>query len=145
MASPHAPASRRQKGSRHEHHRGALGLGAQRRLGLDCDDLGEGGRVVREVQAVAGADLNDRAGELRFYEHVIPDCQPKRALLTAIDRSGSWPRIAGGRHPARDTTTAIQDAGSDIQTIDRFGFAASSLEPQIPHVPGTARAPRPTS
>jgi ubiquinone/menaquinone biosynthesis C-methylase UbiE len=80
-------------------------------------------------------------GELRFYEHVIPNCQPKRVLLQAVDRSGIWPRIAGGCHPARDTTTAIQDAGFDIQTIDRFGFAASSLEPKIPHVLGVALAP----
>jgi ubiquinone/menaquinone biosynthesis C-methylase UbiE len=50
-------------------------------------------------------------GELRFYEHVIPRCQPKRLLLQAIDRSGLWPAIAGGCHPARDTTEAIMRAG----------------------------------
>ena len=41
-------------------------------------------------------------GELRFYEHVIPNCQPRRLLLKAADHSGLWPRIAGGCHPARD-------------------------------------------
>jgi ubiquinone/menaquinone biosynthesis C-methylase UbiE len=91
-------------------------------------------RALAEVRRVLKP-----GGELRFYEHVIPNRQPKRALLQAVDRSGIWPRIAGGCHPARDTTTAIQDAGFDIQTIDRFGFAASPLEPKIPHILGVAR------
>jgi ubiquinone/menaquinone biosynthesis C-methylase UbiE len=77
-------------------------------------------------------------GELRFYEHVIPNCQPKRLLLQAADHSGLWPRIAGGCHPARDTTTAIQRSGFEIQTIERIMFAASRLEPAIPHILGTA-------
>jgi ubiquinone/menaquinone biosynthesis C-methylase UbiE len=80
-------------------------------------------------------------GELHFYEHVIPNCQPKRALLQFVDHSGLWPRIAGGCHPARDTTTAIQDAGFDIATIDRIPFAASAIEPSIPHILGIARKP----
>jgi SAM-dependent methyltransferase len=79
------------------------------------------------------------AGELRFYEHVIPRCQPKRLLLQALDRSGIWPAIAGGCHPARDTTAAIMQAGFDIEQIERFGFSAQRFEPQIPHILGTAR------
>jgi ubiquinone/menaquinone biosynthesis C-methylase UbiE len=78
-------------------------------------------------------------GELRFYEHVIPNCQPKRVLLQAVDHGGLWPRIAGGCHPARDTTTAIQRSGFDIERIERILFAASRLEPSIPHILGTAR------
>ena len=78
-------------------------------------------------------------GELRFYEHVIPRCQPKRLLLQAIDRSGLWPAIAGGCHPARETTEAIMQAGFDIQEIERFGFSAQRFEPLIPHILGTAR------
>jgi ubiquinone/menaquinone biosynthesis C-methylase UbiE len=78
-------------------------------------------------------------GELRFYEHVIPQCQPKRLLLQAMDRSGLWPRIAGGCHPARDTTEAIMQAGFDIEEIERFGFSAQRFEPLIPHILGTAR------
>ena len=77
-------------------------------------------------------------GELRFYEHVIPNCQPKRLLLQAADHSGLWPRIAGGCHPARDTTAAIQRSGFQIQTIERIMFAACRLEPPIPHILGTA-------
>jgi ubiquinone/menaquinone biosynthesis C-methylase UbiE len=79
-------------------------------------------------------------GELRFYEHVIPRCQPKRLLLQVVDRSGIWPAIAGGCHPARDTTEAIMQAGFDIEEIERFGFAAQRFEPLIPHILGTARA-----
>jgi ubiquinone/menaquinone biosynthesis C-methylase UbiE len=78
-------------------------------------------------------------GELRFYEHVIPNCQPKRLLLQALDRSGLWPRVAGGCHPARDTTAMIARSDFEIQTIERIMFAASRLEPSIPHILGTAR------
>jgi ubiquinone/menaquinone biosynthesis C-methylase UbiE len=77
-------------------------------------------------------------GQLRFYEHVIPNCQPKRVLLQAVDHSGLWPRIAGGCHPARDTTDAITRCGFQIQTIERIMFAASRLEPSIPHILGRA-------
>jgi ubiquinone/menaquinone biosynthesis C-methylase UbiE len=78
-------------------------------------------------------------GELRFYEHVVPRCQPKRLLLQLIDRSGVWPAIAGGCHPARDTTEAITQSGFDIEEIERFGFAAQRFEPLIPHILGKAR------
>jgi ubiquinone/menaquinone biosynthesis C-methylase UbiE len=78
-------------------------------------------------------------GALRFYEHVIPNCQPKRTLARIVDRSGLWPRLAGGCHPARDTTAAIARAGFEIETIERFMFAAARLEPSVPHILGTAR------
>ena len=40
-------------------------------------------------------------GELRFYEHVIPRCQPKRLLLQAADHSGLWPKSpAAATQPA---------------------------------------------
>jgi ubiquinone/menaquinone biosynthesis C-methylase UbiE len=77
-------------------------------------------------------------GELRFYEHVLPNCQPKRLLLQALDRSGLWPKVAGGCHPARDTTASISRSGFQIKAIERIMFAASRLEPSIPHILGTA-------
>jgi SAM-dependent methyltransferase len=77
-------------------------------------------------------------GQLRFYEHVIPNSQPKRLLLQVADHSGLWPRLAGGCHPARDTAGAIERAGFRIETIERIMFAASPLEPSIPHILGTA-------
>ncbi len=78
-------------------------------------------------------------GELRFYEHVIPNCQPRRLLLQAADHSGLWPRIAGGCHPARDTTAAIQRTGFTVESSERIMFAASRFEPSIPFVLGVAR------
>jgi SAM-dependent methyltransferase len=78
-------------------------------------------------------------GELRFYEHVVPHCQPMRLLLQVIDRSGLWPAIAGGCHPARDTTEAIMQTGFDIEEIERFGFSAQRFQPLIPHILGVAR------
>jgi ubiquinone/menaquinone biosynthesis C-methylase UbiE len=77
-------------------------------------------------------------GELRFYEHVIPRCQPKRALLQVADHSGLWPRIAGGCHPARDTGAAIERAGFRIERSERIMFAAARFEPSIPHILGVA-------
>ncbi|MBN1530473.1 MAG: class I SAM-dependent methyltransferase [Thermoleophilaceae bacterium] len=92
------------------------------------------GRALAELRRVLKPD-----GELRFYEHVVPRCQPKRILIQAIDRSGVWPAIAGGCHPARDTTEAIMQAGFDVEEMERFGFAAQRFEPQIPHILGRAR------
>jgi ubiquinone/menaquinone biosynthesis C-methylase UbiE len=92
-------------------------------------------RALAEVRRVLRP-----GGELRFYEHVVARCQPKRALLQIIDRSGLWPAISGGCHPARDTTEAIMQAGFDIEEIERFGFAAQRFEPLIPHILGRARA-----
>lgn len=90
--------------------------------------------ALAEIRRVVRPD-----GELRFYEHVVPRCQPKRLLLQVIDRSGIWPTIAGGCHPARDTTEAIMQAGFDIEEIERFGFSAQRFEPLIPHILGIAR------
>ena len=77
-------------------------------------------------------------GQLRFYEHVIPTSQPKRLLIQVADRSGLWPRLAGGCHPARDTAAAIERGGFRIETMERIMFAASPMEPSIPHILGTA-------
>src|ERR687896_679820 len=91
-------------------------------------------RALAEIRRVLRPE-----SELRFYEHVIPHCQPKRLLLQVIDRSGLWPAIAGGCHPARDTTEAIMQAGFDIEEIESFGFSAQRFEPLIPHILGVAR------
>jgi ubiquinone/menaquinone biosynthesis C-methylase UbiE len=80
-------------------------------------------------------------GELRFYEHVIARCQPKRAILQLADHSGLWPAIGGGCHPARDTGAAIEAAGFTIERCERFAFRASALEPSVPHILGIARRP----
>jgi SAM-dependent methyltransferase len=78
-------------------------------------------------------------GELRFYEHVIAERQPIRAMLQLADRSRLWPALCGGCHPARDTAAAIEAAGFTIERCKRFGFRASALEPSVPHILGVAR------
>jgi ubiquinone/menaquinone biosynthesis C-methylase UbiE len=78
-------------------------------------------------------------GELRFYEHVIPNCRPRRLLLQAADHSGLWPRIAGGCHPARDTGAAIRRAGFEVESSERLMFATARFEPAIPYILGIAR------
>jgi ubiquinone/menaquinone biosynthesis C-methylase UbiE len=80
-------------------------------------------------------------GELRFYEHVIAERQPMRAMLQLADHSRLWPALCGGCHPARDTATAIEAAGFTIERCKRFGFRAGAVEPSIPHILGVARRP----
>jgi SAM-dependent methyltransferase len=80
-------------------------------------------------------------GELRFYEHVIANRQPARALLKLADHSRLWPTFAGGCHPARDTGAAIERAGFAIEHSERFGFSAAPGMPSIPHILGVARRP----
>jgi ubiquinone/menaquinone biosynthesis C-methylase UbiE len=91
------------------------------------------GRALSELRRVIRP-----GGELRFYEHVIPDRQPKRLLLQVADHSGLWPRIGGGCHPARDTPEAIRRGGFEITAIERIMFAAARWEPAIPYVIGSA-------
>jgi ubiquinone/menaquinone biosynthesis C-methylase UbiE len=78
-------------------------------------------------------------GELRFYEHVVANCQPKRLFLQALDHSGLWPRLAGGCHPARDTGAAIARAGFELESCERLQFSAAPFQPKITHILGIAR------
>ena len=79
--------------------------------------------------------------ELRFLEHVRSDHPLKARVQTSADRSGIWPRLAGGCHCARDTLSAIGVAGFEIDR--KHGFA---LGPgwglTNPHIRGVARIPR---
>jgi ubiquinone/menaquinone biosynthesis C-methylase UbiE len=77
-------------------------------------------------------------GELRFYEHVIPERGFKRAAFTAADRTGLWPAIGGGCHCARDTEAAIRAAGFDIRERDRFSFRSGAMAPSAPFILGVA-------
>ena len=91
-------------------------------------------RAVTELYRVVRAH-----GELRFYEHVLAERQPLRTLLTVLDRSTLWPRLAGGCHPARDTLSAISAGGFEVERCRRFAFAPGWGQPRIPHIIGAAR------
>ena len=79
-------------------------------------------------------------GELRFYEHVAAR-EPRLARVQNLsDRI--WPRFAGGCHPNRDTVTAIERAGFEIERCEHFRFQPSPLMyPVAPHVIGIAQRP----
>lgn len=79
-------------------------------------------------------------GELRFLEHVRSD-RPRRARVQqAIDRSGVWPRLAGGCHCARDTLAAVERAGFVIERACEFDLGPGWVITN-PYVRGLARAP----
>ncbi len=79
-------------------------------------------------------------GELRFYEHVV--ARPAReARMQRLADATFWPRIAGGCHLARDTTSEIERAGFIIETSERFAFSPAPLLPPAPHILGSARRP----
>jgi ubiquinone/menaquinone biosynthesis C-methylase UbiE len=77
-------------------------------------------------------------GELRFYEHVISESVWETRFQRIADAT-FWPRLAGGCHLARDTTTAIERAGFQIETFERFRYSPAPFLPSDPHVLGVAR------
>ncbi|MHB1567941.1 MAG: class I SAM-dependent methyltransferase [Solirubrobacteraceae bacterium] len=77
-------------------------------------------------------------GELRFYEHVISNRPAAARLQRALDAT-IYPPLTGGCHCARDTRTAILDAGFEIHHEERIAFKPSALTPSIPHILGAAR------
>ncbi|UJA21108.1 class I SAM-dependent methyltransferase [Thermoleophilia bacterium SCSIO 60948] len=97
---------------------------------------GDQARALAEIRRVLRP-----GGELRFYEHVVPRRGAGRLLAKAADGVGIWPLLAGGCHLARDTERAIAEAGFEIESAERFGFAPMRLNPPIPHLIGLARAP----
>jgi ubiquinone/menaquinone biosynthesis C-methylase UbiE len=81
-------------------------------------------------------------GELRFYEHVVARNPRVARVQHFLERSGIWPRMAGGCHPARDTTRAIEAAGFGLVRSRRVAIAPCPLlMPVAPHVLGVARRP----
>lgn len=81
-------------------------------------------------------------GELRFYEHVAADRAGLLRVQRLLERSRIWPFLAGGCHPARDTVSAIEAAGFEIERIRRLSAKPFALAfPVAPHVLGVARRP----
>jgi ubiquinone/menaquinone biosynthesis C-methylase UbiE len=77
-------------------------------------------------------------GELRFYEHVVSNRPAIARIQRALDAT-IYPPLAGGCHCARDTHTAILNAGFTIDREDRIAFKPSPVTPSIPHILGAAR------
>jgi ubiquinone/menaquinone biosynthesis C-methylase UbiE len=79
-------------------------------------------------------------GELRFYEHVV--AHPKwESRFQRLADATFWPFLAGGCRLSRDTTTAIEHAGFQIETCERFPFSPAPFLPPDPHILGVARRP----
>jgi ubiquinone/menaquinone biosynthesis C-methylase UbiE len=76
-------------------------------------------------------------GELRFMEHVRSERPRKARVQDWSDRSGIWPRVAGGCHCARNTVAAIEAAGFKIERVRDFGLGPS-WGVTHPHVIGVA-------
>jgi ubiquinone/menaquinone biosynthesis C-methylase UbiE len=79
-------------------------------------------------------------GELRFYEHVVAHPRWESRFQRLADAT-FWPYVAGGCHLARDTTAAIEHAGFQIETCERFPFSPAPFLPPDPHILGVARRP----
>jgi ubiquinone/menaquinone biosynthesis C-methylase UbiE len=77
-------------------------------------------------------------GELRFYEHVVSH-QPAMVRAQRIADATIYPLMSGGCHCSRDTATAIERAGFQVERQERIRFKPSPLLPAIPHILGAAR------
>jgi ubiquinone/menaquinone biosynthesis C-methylase UbiE len=94
------------------------------------------GRAAAELRRVLRP-----GGEVRFLEHVRAANPRKARLQRSLDRSGLWPRLAGGCHCGRDTVVTLQAAGLRIEQIRSFDLGPSWLHTN-PYVLGLARAPQ---
>jgi ubiquinone/menaquinone biosynthesis C-methylase UbiE len=106
-------------------------------------DVGIASLVLCSVpdQAEALAELHRVIrpdGELRFYEHVISHDRRRARLMRFADRT-FWPRVSGNCHMSRDTQSAIEAAGFEIEEVDRFPFSPGAPIPALPHIRGVAR------
>jgi ubiquinone/menaquinone biosynthesis C-methylase UbiE len=93
-------------------------------------------------QAAALAELRrviKPGGTLHFLEHVHSN-RPRQAKIEDV-LDHVWPHIAGGCHMNRDTGKAIEAAGFELESFDRFGFSPGFPMPQIAHVLGVGRRP----
>jgi ubiquinone/menaquinone biosynthesis C-methylase UbiE len=77
-------------------------------------------------------------GELRFYEHVVSARPPIAHLQRLLDAT-IYPHLTGGCHAARDTGSAIRQAGFQVQDENQAKFKQGRLEPA--HILGVAIRP----
>jgi ubiquinone/menaquinone biosynthesis C-methylase UbiE len=73
-------------------------------------------------------------GRLLFIEHV----RAAGSMARWQDRiEPLWRRLLGGCHPNRDTVAAIEEAGFEIETFERF-YPPDPLSGLTPHVQGSS-------
>jgi ubiquinone/menaquinone biosynthesis C-methylase UbiE len=101
--------------------------------------------VLCSVSDPAGALAEARrvlrpGGQLRALEHVRADEHPRLVRVQRWMDATVWPRIAGGCHLGRDTTTLIRQAGFDFDRIERFRFPDAAT-PASTHILASARTP----
>ena len=79
-------------------------------------------------------------GELRVYEHVRDRGRTFAWFQRAVDLV--WPHLGGGCHVSRDTAQAIEAAGFELRSCERFAFQPRLTHlPARPHILGIARRP----
>lgn len=77
-------------------------------------------------------------GELRLLEHVLaPEPGAMQRVQRGLDAT-VWPRLFGGCHVSRDTVAAVQRAGFDFASLDRFSFPRGARGPSAFAVLGRA-------
>jgi ubiquinone/menaquinone biosynthesis C-methylase UbiE len=119
--------------------------GTAERLPADDDDFDVGvtSLVLCSVfdQHRALAELHrvlKPGGELRFYEHVVSRNPTEARIQRLLDHT-IYPRLSGNDHLSRDTGSAIERAGFEIESCERFRFSPAPLLPADDHILGIAR------
>lgn len=78
-------------------------------------------------------------GQLRFFEHVRSATRLLGVLQDVI--TPVWSAIGGGCHLNRDSRTAIETAGFEIDDVDRFSYRPLTFVPAHAHILGRAHKP----
>jgi len=78
-------------------------------------------------------------GQLRFFEHVRSANSVLGAFQDVI--TPAWSAIGGGCHLNRDSQSAIDAAGFEIDEIDRFTYRPLKFVPAHAHILGRAHKP----